>query len=171
MKTIKEYPVYAVTEDGKVWSYKSNKFMKLWLNKGYLMVGLRKNGKTYSRLVSRLIAQTYIPNPSNLPEVDHGIGGKLDNSILNLSWVSSKENKRRAWRDGLYENTRRQSASNIEKVNKDRRKGVKRIKDDEIVIYPTILKAANEVGTSTSNICKVLKGKMKTCKGYYWEYI
>lgn len=50
----------------------------------YLSISLRKNGKTYRRNVHRLVATTFIPNPYNLPEINHKDENGLNNSINNL---------------------------------------------------------------------------------------
>ena len=63
---------YAITRDGKVWSYKRNKFLKCSDNgKGYYQINLYKNGKGKNYLIHRLVAEAYIPNPEGLPQVNH----------------------------------------------------------------------------------------------------
>jgi len=60
--------------------------------------GVNKRAKTCR--VNRIIAETFVPNPYNLPQVDHLNGVKDDNRPCNLEWVTCKENVNRAWRDG-----------------------------------------------------------------------
>lgn len=67
---------------------KTNRILGGWVNKGYRTI--RLNYKDY--LYHRIIAQMFIPNPENLPEVDHLNHDKLDNRICNLRWVSSRDN-------------------------------------------------------------------------------
>ena len=62
-------------------------------NKGYLKVGLFKNGKDHKKRVNRLVALAFIPNPYNLPQVNHKDGNKENNSFTNLEWVTDEENK------------------------------------------------------------------------------
>ena len=57
---------------------------------GYLQVNL--NGIRFPKLVHRLVAKAFIPNPENKPTVDHINGNKLDNRVVNLRWLSHKEN-------------------------------------------------------------------------------
>ena len=87
--------LYQVSDQGKVRSLKFGKerIMKNIRNKdGYLRIGLRKNGEHKLYLVHRLVAQTFIQNPQNLPEVNHKDENKDNNSVQNLEWCSSKYN-------------------------------------------------------------------------------
>ena len=68
---------------------------------GYLNVGLYKNGKAFMRKVHRLVAQAFISNPSNLPEVNHKKGNKKDNRYFMLEWCDRKYNANHALKTGL----------------------------------------------------------------------
>ena len=73
-KEIKNFPGYTITDDGKVISYKFKepKIMKTWLQQsGYENIKLCKENQTYHFLIHRLVAEAFIPNPNNLPEVNH----------------------------------------------------------------------------------------------------
>ena len=61
-------------------------------SKGYLMVGLYKNSQRTHYLIHRLVAEAFIPNPNNLPCIDHINTIKTDNRVENLRWCSYKEN-------------------------------------------------------------------------------
>ena len=68
----------------------------------YLSVGLRnKDGERKLKKIHRLVAEAFIPNPSNLPQIDHKDGNKNNNSASNLEWVTGEENYRRALQMGL----------------------------------------------------------------------
>lgn len=94
MKDVKGYEgLYAITSCGKVWSYKSKRFIIPHPNKkGYLRIKLYKNNsyKTYS--IHRLVAEAYIPNFENKSQVNHKDENKSNNCVGNLEWVTSKEN-------------------------------------------------------------------------------
>src|SRR5947209_7712073 len=106
MKDILGYEsVYAVTKDGRVWSYPriweivngakrshSGMFLKPFLtgDKGqqYLVVELSNGGVKKNHRIHTLVAQTYIPNPANLPVVNHKDGNRLNNRMSNLEWCT-----------------------------------------------------------------------------------
>lgn len=80
-----------VYTDGRIWSKYSNDWIKPTIHmKGYYK--LKVNGK--GTKVHRVIAETFLPNPLNLPEVDHINGDKKDNRVENLRWCTSKQNHR-----------------------------------------------------------------------------
>lgn len=89
---IKDFEEYQITDDCRVWSKKRNKWLKPSTNQGYWFVILCKEGKTYSRLIHRLVAEAFIPNPDNKPCIDHINGNRQDNSIENLRWCTYEEN-------------------------------------------------------------------------------
>ena len=115
MIDIKGYEnLYAVTKNGDIWSYpKTNKytrhlkgnFLKKVLDNGYLYVSLHKNGKQKKISVHKLVAQSYLLNPNNLPQVNHKNGIKTDNRAENLEWVTAKQNTQHAWDNGLIKVT------------------------------------------------------------------
>lgn len=62
-------------------------------NSDYLLVGLSNNDGTVSnKLVHRLVAETFLPNPKNLPEIDHIDDNPKNNCVENLQWVSREQN-------------------------------------------------------------------------------
>ena len=97
---------YLCNENGEIYSIKKKKILKGSItNKGYKRVLLTKeNGKTVQIRVHRLIAQTFLPNPENKPEVNHKDGNKTNNAVSNLEWVTTKENVQHAIKTGLNNN-------------------------------------------------------------------
>lgn len=99
-KPIKEYEgLYEVSSFGNVRSIKRNttngKIMKLQKTKtGYYRVGLCKNNKVKCYSVHRLVAQAFIPNLNNLPQVNHKNECKTNNNVENLEWCTMLYNVR-----------------------------------------------------------------------------
>lgn len=74
---------------------------RLAKNTGYCLLKFVKDGNEKHFFVHRLIAETFIPNPNNLPEVNHKDGNKENNCMDNLEWVTSKDNIKHADKTGL----------------------------------------------------------------------
>ena len=89
---------YEVTKDGKIYNKKWGRYVKPQPNgKGYLRVHIA--GRMY--FVHRLVAERYIPNPDNKPQVNHKDGNHLNNNVDNLEWVTNRENSIHALRNGM----------------------------------------------------------------------
>jgi len=116
---------YIINTQGQVYSFKSNRFLKQSLTRGYYCYGLKFNKKNYNCSVHRLIAINYIPNPNkNINDkVDHINEIKIDNHISNLRWVSHSINivrSRKGRQDlSLKELNNRKGVSNIDLRNVD----------------------------------------------------
>lgn len=89
---------YEITEDGKVYNKKWGRYVKPQPNgAGYLRVHIA--GRMY--FVHRLVAEKYVPNPENKPQVNHKDGNHQNNCASNLEWVSNKDNSLHALRNGM----------------------------------------------------------------------
>ena len=105
MKDITGYEgLYSIEEDGRVWSYISNRYLKQFIsNKGYYKLRLFKDKIGVNKLIHRLLADVYIPNPDNKPLIDHINHIITDNRIENLRWATSSENNQN---NSLHKNNR-----------------------------------------------------------------
>ena len=103
MKAIDGYNGYFVTEEGLVFSSKSNRFLKFSYDKqGYKRVGLSMGCyKTKTIKIHRLVAQAFIPNPENKGDVNHIDGNKSNNNLSNLEWCTRSENIKHAFDNNL----------------------------------------------------------------------
>lgn len=97
MKRIADFPAYWITDDGMVWSDKTNDFLNPGYLDGYESVSLRKNGRNHGKYIHRLVAEAFIPNNDPTKDtVDHIDGNKQNNDVSNLRWLNRAENTRLA---------------------------------------------------------------------------
>lgn len=152
--------LYQVSNLGRVKSLNYNhtgkeKILTLKTSKnGYLQIGLSKNGKQKFFLIHRLVAIAFIPNPDNLPQVNHKDECRYNNCVDNLEWCDSKYN--------CNYGTRNKKLSEINK------KTIYCIELD--TEFDSITEASEKIGCDRSNISKCLKGKRKTAGGYHWNW-
>ena len=96
MIEIPDFPGYLISEEGDVMNVVSGKIVATHIdNKNYKRVNLWKDEKNHTLRVHQLVAKAFIPNPDNLPCVDHKVCGRAnrqDNRIENLRWVSWADN-------------------------------------------------------------------------------
>ena len=102
--------IYEVSNLGRVRSVRRNIVMscRKMKNNGYITCNLSHNGKVKCKLVHRLVAETFIPNHQNKPEVNHIDGDKQNNSVKNLQWVTPSENQRHSIDLGLRKGSKLQ---------------------------------------------------------------
>lgn len=104
-RDIPDFADYKVNELGDIKSFKrypDGKHISPYKDKdGYLCVSLRCDGESKAQKVHRIVANTFISNPDNLPQVNHKNGHKFDNTRPNLQWYTHTENQHHAWDTGL----------------------------------------------------------------------
>lgn len=150
MKEIKGYKDYCITEYGKVWSKRNNKFLKLKLNTHlYYCVNLYNEFGTKTYSVHRLVAEAFIPNIEHKICVNHIDGIKLNNNISNLEWVTYAENNSHAYKTGL-------------KSSSDYHKNMVSIKLSKLVLD----NATGIFYNSTKEAAKIVNLKVATLRSY-----
>lgn len=172
---IKNFPDYYVTGSGEVYSITTNKFSNhkgikkilkpFKTRNGYLMVGFGK--KTVKRLLHRLVAEAFIPNPLGLPQVNHKNGNKEDNRVENLEWCTCSENLKHKHRVLGY------PAPFANKFGKDNptSKVIIQMKDGvKIGRFFGTGEIRRQLGVNPSSVIKCCKHKQKTTGGFEWEY-
>lgn len=94
---------YLISPNGEVYSVRSGRQLKPFTSRddGYVQIELNLNGAATKHLIHRMVAEAYIPNPDNLPCVNHKDGNKQNNCVENLEWVSYGDNMKHASEHGL----------------------------------------------------------------------
>lgn len=170
-KDIKDYEgLYQVSNLGRVkrilfinnkFIKKENKILKIQTNKfNRQYISLYKNNKRKNCTVHRLVAKAFIPNPNNLPEINHIDGNPSNNNVKNLEWCTASYNCKHAYQNGLNEK--------FKKYNESRKKAIKR---SDGKVYSCIYEAIKELNVKSCSLRDALKGRTKTCKGYTWRYV
>lgn len=172
-KPIKGYSNYEVSNLGNIKSkarytkINHNKFMyrnecilKGFINnRGYKQITIKNDkGKSKTMRVHRLVAEAFILNKNNLPQIDHKDGNKLNNCVSNLEWVSNYENHKRAVENNLKFKNFIAKKVNQYDLNGQFIKQWNRI-EDACVFY------------KTEHISACCKGQRKTTAGYIWRYV
>lgn len=182
IKDIKGFEDYTIDTNGNVFSKRKNKYLKQAINKfGYCKVTLQKNKFKKLFSVHRLVANAFISNLLNLPQVNHINGNKQDNKVENLEWVTPKENMVKAVEIGLFENVRKIQKENAIKNNLSKyhtlanevtkKKVVQCDKNNKTInAFNSISDASRETGIAITGISYVCNNKRKTAGGYIWQY-
>ena len=163
--------IYRVSDNGEVQS-RRNKNGKIiteqWRNLAihkrgqYLFVALYSNKKKHQILIHRLVAEAFIPNPDNKPQVNHINGDKYDNRVENLEWVTMSENMLHSvhkLHPDLFDN-RKKPITQLSKMG------------DFIKDWPSAADAARALRIKRTNIVHCCKKRkcFKTAGGYKWQY-
>ena len=169
---------YECNEEGRVRSlnYKRTKTARVLSNNydgsGYAVVWLFANGKKKRVKVSRIIAETFIPNMENKPFVDHIDTNKKNNSVSNLRWVTHKENCNNPI---TIQNLKLSHPSETARFygcfgsEHNRSKSILCI--DTGMCYGSIREAARTFGCGHQTIVSALKRRSKTAVGHRWAYV
>lgn len=124
----------------------------------YLTVSLHLgNGKMKAFRVHRLVAEAFIPNPLNLPQVNHIDGNKYNNTVDNLEWVTGLENVSHAWSNGLCKNILKAKQRPVINLDTNER-------------FNSIADAERSFNGSIGTISHALNGKHERAHGYRWAY-
>lgn len=154
---VPNYLNYEVSDKGEIRNVNTGRILKLKPNeRGYYYTNLSNESKYKTFRIHRLVAELFIPNPENKPEVNHKDGDKSNNSVDNLEWVTRRENKQHAYKLGLEKPPTPVVQYSLE--------------GNYIQKFDSITQAAFHVSVDTTRIRKVCEGKAKYAKGYVWRY-
>lgn len=160
-RPVEEFPWYLACSDGYVINADTGHVLAGSKKKtGYIeILMVDEDGKPHYRLLHRVIAEAFVENNENKPEVNHIDGDKSNNRADNLGWATREENLRHAYETGLMPNDatpRKVVAVNIET-------GV-------TMEFDSIYQAAHALHISQGNICMCCKGTRPYAGGFLWGY-
>lgn len=178
-KQIDNFENYIIFDDGKIFSKNRNKFMKFSKSKrGDCKVILHSNGIPKAFAVHRLVAQAFIPNPNNLPQVNHKDENPSNNNVNNLEWCDAKYNinygtcieRRSKSRIGskLSQNT-------INKIIESKKQFAKKVyqytlENELVSVFDSIRQASKNTGTPRDGISRCCNGLFASSYGYKWSF-
>lgn len=156
--------LYQVSNTGRVRSHYSGtwKIMEQSTRKGgYKKLFLRKNKERKSFFIHRLVATAFIPNPDNLPFVNHKDENPSNNKVENLEWCTH-----------LYNMTYGTCQERARATHLERTPSILMYDKEGILkaTFNSVVEAEKETGIPHSNIIACCKGRLKTAKGYVWRY-
>lgn len=152
---------YEIFEDGTIINLKNNSPICQWKdNVGYMQISIRKDGKKKYMRVHRLVAEHFIPNPNNLPQVNHIDGDKTNNRVDNLEWTDNKTNTQHGYDNNLYHSKHR----NIKVV-------VYNKLGEYINTYKSIRETAEKLGINRKTLSRILFDNKENNYDYNFEAI
>lgn len=134
---------------------------------GYKQVGLSKNGINKKKLVHRIVAEAFLPNPNKYPQVNHKDGNRTNNVIENLEWCTNSMNQIHC----VYIT---KTHKNYGKFEGDSPKAMKIHQLDKkhgtLIKTWDSIKSAINAGVAHSMVYRALKDGSKSCNGFKWKY-
>lgn len=157
-----------VYKDGRVYIHPSRIMKNQKISTGYRSVMFYGASGKKQYYVHRLVAETFIPNPNNLGDVNHKDGCKTNNILSNLEWCSRSDNIKHAYKNGL-------SWVHMDEAIKERSRPVIQYAPSGKIIaeYASASKAARANGCNQGQISRYCRGenkKYRAYKGYIWRY-
>ena len=161
---IKEYEgLYEVSDWGNVRSIKrNNKILRPRNVGGYLQLVLYKNGLKTPKYIHRLVAEAFIPNPDNLPQVNHIDEDTTNNALCNIEWCTADYNTN-------YGNRNNKVSKKLFNGKLSKPAYQYTLNGELVKIWPSVSEAARN-GFNHTSISRCCNGKIKNYKNYKWSY-
>lgn len=171
--------LYQVSDLGHVRSLRHEKALILKpgsSGKGYLNVRLCRDGKVKALYIHRLVAEAFIPNPLNLPQVNHKDEDKTNNAVNNLEWCTAEYNL-------TYGTRQTRTTKPKERITKPKERTTPKLKGgyakavlqydksgNLVKEWSSAVEVQRQTGFPQSSISKCCRGKLKSTHGYVWKF-
>lgn len=168
---IKSLDRFVVYSGGELKLHKSKNIKQNPNQQGYLTMTLSKNNCKKSFRVNRLVAETFIPNPLNLPQVNHKDENKLNNNVENLEWCTAKYNCNYGNR-GIKISSKidYKKIAEINKLKQSKKVFQYDLNNNLLKVWKSVSDCTKE-GFSSSGISQCCHNKLNTYKGFIWTYL
>lgn len=163
--------IYMISDLGRVARIKKSKgtsgynILSPQKNESGLYVKLRNLGDDVSKKIHRLVAEAFIPNPENKPQINHKDGNRWNNRLENLEWVTQSENVEHSHnklnREYSAYGENHLNSKSISQYNKN---------GELIDVYGSVNEAGRQLKIPFTNIAKCARGERKCAGGFVWKY-
>ena len=166
--------LYEINEFGILRNFRTKRIVKGYVEKnGYTRVRIENENlpKIVRTTIHRLVAEAFIPNPDNKPQVNHKDLNKQNNHYSNLEWCTQSENMKHAYKNGVNQEPLRKRSIETRKkvVCVELNKSFESISEAGEWLYKT--GNIKSKGAGISGISAVLHNKRNTLGGYNWRFI
>lgn len=158
---------YEVSDEGNIRNASGTILKRKRNNRGYVQACLYKDGTAYYFLLHRLVAEAFVPNPCNLPQVNHKDEDKENNAADNLEWCTNLYNRR--YGTGYKRSCEKHDYKAIALSHS---KAVEQYTEsgELVAVYPSVIDAQNETGVCEGSIRCCCYGRYRQAGGYVWKY-
>lgn len=150
-----DYPDYLISTYGGVYSLLTAQFLKPRITSGTYYVQLKGVGKFDEKSLHRLVAETFLDNPDNLPMVNHIDSDRFNPAVDNLEWITGRGNVHHSMEHGNYKNM----------------PVMQFLPDGSTRVYLSLSKAGKATGVNRCSISDVCNGKQITAGACVWKFI
>lgn len=159
---------YSVSDEGHIRNDRTGRILKQSPNRfGYARVSISNGTNRNPSIVfpHRVVAEVFIPNPNNLPQVNHINSNRMDANKSNLEWVTPRQNSEHAIRSGNWDSSETSRKANKASIKKTSKRVIVRTPEMKVCEFPSINSASRELGISHSSITRAIIANRKV-KGY-----
>lgn len=158
-RTVEDFPNYEISNMGRIRNINTGYVLSPGDNgHGYLQVTLCQNGEKKRVYIHRLVGIAFIPNPNNLPQINHRNENRADNRAENLEWISIKDNVNYGTRAERFSLSRGKPVEQYD------------LAGNYLNTWTGTREAERQTGISQSSISACCLGKRKTAGGFIWKF-